>query len=64
MRYYLIEQHVGHSLRGITLARIDAIVYGVAASFLTNIKKGSNSLSNYMLVVGCVLLFYCIKAFI
>lgn len=61
MRYYLIEQHVGHSLRGITLARIDAIVYGVAASFLTNIKKGSNSFSNYLFLAGCIILFYCVK---
>jgi peptidoglycan/LPS O-acetylase OafA/YrhL len=61
IRYYLIEQHVGHSLRGITLARIDAIVYGVAASFIMNTKKNSKNLTNFMLVVGCILLFYCIK---
>lgn len=61
MRYYLIEQHVGHSLRGITLARIDAIVYGVATSFLTNIKKGSKSISNYLFLAGCIILFYCVK---
>lgn len=61
IRCYLIEQHVGHSLRGITLARIDAILYGVAASFIINTKNNSKNLSNYMLVVGCILLFYCIK---
>ena len=61
VRYYLIEQNVGHSLRGITLARIDAIVYGVAASFIMNTKNNSKNLSNFMLVVGFILLFYCTK---
>jgi peptidoglycan/LPS O-acetylase OafA/YrhL len=61
IRYYLIEQNVGHSLRGITLARIDAIVYGVAASFIMNTKNNIKNLSNFMLVVGCILLFYCTK---
>ncbi len=61
IRYYLIEQHVGHSLRGITLARIDAIVYGVAAAFFIQIKKHSKTLPKYMLLLGCVVLFYCVK---
>ena len=61
IRYYLIEQHVGHSLRGITLARIDAIVYGVAASFFTHIKRHNKSLTKYMLLLGCIILLYCIK---
>lgn len=61
IRFYLIEQHVGHSLRGITLARIDAIVYGVAAAFIISTKNYSKNLLNYMLMVGCILLFYCIK---
>lgn len=59
-RFYFIQNGVGHSLRGITLARLDAIVFGVfTANFfqLFNIKSKSN---NYLLWIGILILAFCI----
>jgi peptidoglycan/LPS O-acetylase OafA/YrhL len=39
VREILIGQHVGHSLRGITLARLDAIGCGVAVAFWLSVTK-------------------------
>lgn len=39
VREILIREHVGHSLRGITLARIDAIACGVAVAFWLSTEK-------------------------
>lgn len=61
VRLYLIEQNVGHSLRGITLARLDAIVFGVAIAFITKLLNNNSKVLNYMFIGGSLLLVYCIK---
>lgn len=61
IRLYLIEQNVGHSLRGITLARIDAIVFGVSIAFITNLINSNSKVLNYMFIAGSLILVFCIK---
>ncbi|MFZ4796136.1 MAG: acyltransferase family protein [Bacteroidia bacterium] len=61
IRLYLIEQNVGHSLRGITLARLDAIVFGVAIAFITKIVNGNYKVLFYMFIAGSLLLVFCLK---
>lgn len=61
VRFYLIEQNVGHSLRGITLARLDAIVFGVAIAFITKLLNNNYKVLNYMFIGGSLLLVFCIK---
>lgn len=61
IRLYLIEQNVGHSLRGITLARLDAIVFGVAIAFITKLLNNNSKVLNYMFIGGSLLLVFCIN---
>lgn len=61
VRLYLIEQNVGHSLRGITLARLDAIVFGVAIAFITKLLNNNSKVLNYMFIAGSLLLVFCIN---
>jgi len=61
IRLYLIEQNVGHSLRGITLARLDAIVFGVFVVFITKLIHGNSKVFNYLFIAGSLILIFCIK---
>jgi peptidoglycan/LPS O-acetylase OafA/YrhL len=60
LRAYFIQKGVGHSLRGITLARLDAIVFGVFTANALQLLNTSIKLKFYMLCSGIILLFFCI----
>lgn len=61
IRTIFINNQVGHSLRGITLARLDSIVYGVAISFISMILSNKTRIINFLFLVGIVILIFCIK---
>lgn len=60
LRYFFIQNGVGHSLRGITLARLDAIVFGVFTVNAITLYNSIRKLNIYMLWTGIVLLSFCI----
>jgi peptidoglycan/LPS O-acetylase OafA/YrhL len=61
LRKIFIINQVGHTLRGITLARLDAIVYGVAISFISIVLKNKPKIQYFMFSIGVLLLIFCIK---
>jgi peptidoglycan/LPS O-acetylase OafA/YrhL len=60
LRSYFIQKGVGHSLRGITLARLDAIVFGVFTANALQLINLNIKLKFYMFWSGIILLCFCI----
>ncbi len=59
-RFYFISTGVGHNLRGITLARLDAISYGVLISFYAMKYSGNKTFLKICGIIGSLLLVFCI----
>jgi peptidoglycan/LPS O-acetylase OafA/YrhL len=56
IRTVLISHHVGHQLRGITFARLDAIAYGVAIAFMFSTVFGNYKTKLIAFILGFLLL--------
>jgi len=56
MRQYFIDKGVGHSVRGITLARLDAICFGVMVAFIFSGSVLRENLKKILFVLGFILL--------
>ncbi len=56
LRIIFSEMGVGHSLRGITLARFDAIAYGTLIAILVDKKTFNLKITNTLFSIGIILL--------
>lgn len=60
IRYIMVDHSPNIQLRGITLARLDAIAFGVLISFFTNEYKAITNLRWILFFIGIISLFCCI----
>ena len=60
IRYIMVDHSPNIQLRGITIARLDAIAFGVLISFFTNEYKAIAKLRWILFFIGIISLFCCI----
>lgn len=63
VRYYLMYHDAAAGMRAITLARLDAIVYGVLVAYLSNEVLRKKSVHMFLLALGIVGLFMSVGLF-